>query len=140
MSDDARTGVLQVVATPIGNLEDLSLRAARILRAADLVLAEDTRSARVLLTRVDALGVGDPPNPNRKVRSLFDGNEAGRVDLAIEALAAGQQVALISEAGTPGISDPGARVIRAVLDAGHEPAISARARRRSARCAGSPRR
>lgn len=116
----AGAGVLQVVATPIGNLEDLSLRAARILRSADLVLAEDTRSARVLLTRVDALGAGDPPNPDRKVRSLFDGNEAGRVDLALEALATGQRVALISEAGTPGISDPGARVIRAVLDAGHE--------------------
>jgi 16S rRNA (cytidine1402-2'-O)-methyltransferase len=119
-SDATRAGTLSVVATPIGNLEDLSLRAARILRAADLVLAEDTRSARVLLNRVDALGVGDPPNPERRVKSLFDGNEVGRIDGALAALAAGAQVALISEAGTPGVSDPGARVIRAVIDAGHE--------------------
>jgi 16S rRNA (cytidine1402-2'-O)-methyltransferase len=106
---------LFVVATPIGNLEDLSLRAARILREADLILAEDTRAVRVLLDRADALGAS---NPRRRVRSLFEGNEAGRVDLALEALAADEKVALVSEAGTPGVSDPGARVVRAAIDAG----------------------
>jgi 16S rRNA (cytidine1402-2'-O)-methyltransferase len=109
---------LSVVATPIGNLEDLSLRAARVLREADLVLAEDTRSARVLLDRCDALG--GAPNPKRRVTSLFDGNEASRIDAALAALRAGEKVALISEAGTPGVSDPGARVIRAAIDAGVE--------------------
>ncbi len=107
---------LSVVATPIGNLEDLSLRAARVLREADLVLAEDTRSARVLLDRCDGLAPG--ANPARRVTSLFDGNEASRIDGAIAAMRAGEKVALISEAGTPGISDPGARVIRAAIDAG----------------------
>jgi len=109
-------GTLFVVATPIGNLEDLSLRAARILREADLILAEDTRAVRVLLDRVDALGGG--LNPRRRVTSLFEGNEAARTDVALEALAAGSRVALVSEAGTPGVSDPGARVIKAAIDAG----------------------
>jgi len=109
---------LFVVATPIGNLEDLSYRAARILREADLVLAEDTRSVRVLLDRVDQLGGAGTVNARRRVKSLFEGNEAARVALATEALAAGDKVALVSEAGTPGVSDPGARVVRAAIDAG----------------------
>ena len=94
------------------------MRAARVLREADLILAEDTRSARVLLDRCDALGPG--VNAQRRVTSLFDGNEASRIDPALDALRAGQKVALISEAGTPGVSDPGARVIRAAIDAGAE--------------------
>jgi 16S rRNA (cytidine1402-2'-O)-methyltransferase len=115
-------GTLHVVATPIGNLEDLSARAARILREADLVLAEDTRSARVLLDRADALAppAADKVGAGRRVRSLFEGNEAGRVGEALAALVAGERVALISEAGTPGVSDPGARVVRAAIDAGVE--------------------
>jgi len=118
-------GTLHVVATPIGNLEDLSGRAARILREADLVLAEDTRAARVVLDRADALAPageasGGGAAGRRRVRSLFEGNEAGRVDETLAALAAGERVALISEAGTPGVSDPGARVVRAAIDAGVE--------------------
>ena len=106
--------MLYIVGTPIGNLEDLSLRAARILREADLVAAEDTRSAATLLRHVDGLGA---VNPQRRVISYFEGNEAERSEELVRALAAGQKVAVISEAGMPGISDPGARVVDAPLEA-----------------------
>jgi 16S rRNA (cytidine1402-2'-O)-methyltransferase len=108
-------GTLFIVGTPIGNLEDLSLRAARILREADLIAAEDTRSARFLLTHVDALGAA---NPGRKVISYFEGNEAGRAGELVAALEAGRKVAVISEAGMPGVSDPGAYAIAAAIAAG----------------------
>jgi 16S rRNA (cytidine1402-2'-O)-methyltransferase len=123
-------GTLFIVGTPIGNLEDLSLRAARVLREADLIAAEDTRSARLLLAQVDALGGGagagagaadrpDPaPRPARKVVSYFEGNEAGRAEQLVEALRAGQRVAVISEAGMPGVSDPGSYAIAAAIAAG----------------------
>ncbi|MBA3540302.1 MAG: 16S rRNA (cytidine(1402)-2'-O)-methyltransferase [Deltaproteobacteria bacterium] len=106
---------LFIVGTPIGNLEDLSLRAARILREVDVIAAEDTRSAKHLLTHVDPLG---PINPNRRIVSLFEGNEAERSEqLAVE-LAAGKHVAVISEAGMPGISDPGTRAVAAAIATG----------------------
>jgi 16S rRNA (cytidine1402-2'-O)-methyltransferase len=108
-------GTLFIVGTPIGNLEDLSLRAARILREADLVAAEDTRSARLLLAHADALG---PSNRERKVLSYFEGNEAERAGELAQALRAGQRVAVISEAGMPGVSDPGAYAITAAIAAG----------------------
>ena len=109
------TGTLYIVGTPIGNLEDLSLRAARVLRQADLIAAEDTRSAKTLLAHVDQTG---PVNPARRVTSYFEGNEAGRAAELIEALAAGKAVCVISEAGMPGISDPGARAVAAAAEAG----------------------
>jgi 16S rRNA (cytidine1402-2'-O)-methyltransferase len=109
------TGTLFIVGTPIGNLEDLSLRAARVLREADLIAAEDTRAARHLLTHVDALG---PSNPARRIVSNFEGNEAERADQLARALQAGQRVAVISEAGMPGVSDPGAYAIAAAIAAG----------------------
>jgi 16S rRNA (cytidine1402-2'-O)-methyltransferase len=109
------TGTLFVVGTPIGNLEDLSLRAARVLREVDLIAAEDTRSAKHLLTHVDALG---QVNPIRRVISYFEGNEAEREEELYDALAQGRDVAVISEAGMPGISDPGARAIAAAIEAG----------------------
>src|ERR1043166_3100940 len=108
-------GTLFIVGTPIGNLEDLSLRAARILREADLVAAEDTRAARLLLAHVDALG---PSNPGRRVVSNFEGNEAGRATEVVAALESGARVAVISEAGMPGVSDPGGRAIEAAIAAG----------------------
>ena len=109
------TGTLFIVGTPIGNLEDLSLRAARILREADLIAAEDTRAARLLLGHVDALGAS---NPGRKVVSNFDGNEAERSAEIAEALRGGRRVAVISEAGMPGVSDPGSYAIAAAISVG----------------------
>jgi 16S rRNA (cytidine1402-2'-O)-methyltransferase len=108
------SGVLYIVGTPIGNLEDISLRAARVLREADVICAEDTRSAKTLLTHVDALGA---VNPARQVTSFFEGNEAERASEIVEALLAGKKVAVISEAGMPGISDPGHRGVMAALSA-----------------------
>ncbi|HEX3475252.1 MAG TPA: 16S rRNA (cytidine(1402)-2'-O)-methyltransferase [Kofleriaceae bacterium] len=108
-------GTLFIVGTPIGNLEDLSLRAARVLREADLIAAEDTRVARHLLVHVDALG---PGNPARRIVSNFEGNEAARADEIARALRDGRRVAVISEAGMPGVSDPGAHAIAAAIAAG----------------------
>jgi 16S rRNA (cytidine1402-2'-O)-methyltransferase len=108
-------GTLFIVGTPIGNLEDLSFRAARVLREADLIAAEDTRAARLLLSHVDAHGA---PNPGRKVVSNFDGNEAERSAQIAEALRGGRRVAVISEAGMPGISDPGSYAIAAAIAVG----------------------
>lgn len=108
-------GTLFIVGTPIGNLEDLSLRAARILREADVIAAEDTRAARTLLAQVDALGTA---NPARKVISYFEGNEAERAAELADALKAGARVAVISEAGMPGVSDPGGHAVAAAIEAG----------------------
>lgn len=108
-------GTLYVVGTPIGNLEDLSIRAARVLREADVIAAEDTRSAKTLLAHCDALG---PVNPARRIVSLFEGNEAGRSVALVHALEAGQRVCVISEAGMPGVSDPGARAVAAAVTSG----------------------
>jgi len=101
---------LHLVATPIGNLEDVTLRALRVLAEAELVLAEDTRQTRKLLDRhgVDAKPV-----------SLHGHNEARRAALVLEVLGRGGDVALVSDAGTPLVSDPGERLVRAALDAGH---------------------
>jgi len=109
------SGTLYVVGTPIGNLEDLSLRAARILRSVDVVAAEDTRTAKTLLAHVDVLG---PVNPKRRVVSYFEGNEAARTAELVASLSAGEHVAVISEAGMPTISDPGGYAISAAIEAG----------------------
>jgi len=108
------SGTLFIVGTPIGNLEDLTLRAARVLREADLIAAEDTRSAKTLLHHVDALG---PVNGGRRLISYFEGNEAGRDTEIVDSLRAGKRVAIISEAGMPGISDPGSRAVAAAIEA-----------------------
>jgi 16S rRNA (cytidine1402-2'-O)-methyltransferase len=109
------TGTLYVVGTPIGNLEDLSPRAARVLREVDLIAAEDTRAAKVLLAHADAAGGA---NPARRVVSSFEGNEAARAAELGLALRDGRRVAVISEAGMPGVSDPGARAVEAAIAAG----------------------
>jgi 16S rRNA (cytidine1402-2'-O)-methyltransferase len=109
------SGTLYIVGTPIGNLEDLSPRAARVLREADLVAAEDTRSAKTLLAHADTFGEA---NPARRVISYFEGNEAEREHTITGALADGRKVAVISEAGMPGISDPGHRAVAAAVEAG----------------------
>jgi 16S rRNA (cytidine1402-2'-O)-methyltransferase len=107
---DSRVGTLAVVATPLGDPRDLSPRAAETLRAADLIVAEDTRSARRLLGEI---GAG-----NKTVLSCFDANEAARAAEVAERLRAGATVALVSEAGTPLVSDPGYRVVAAAIAAG----------------------
>lgn len=99
-------GTLYIVPTPIGNLEDITLRALNVLKAVALIAAEDTRSARHLL---DHFQINRP-----KLISLFDANESRRITSLVEALRAGQDVAVVSEAGMPGISDPGFRIIREV--------------------------
>lgn len=101
-------GTLYVVGTPIGNLEDLTFRALRVLGEVALIAAEDTRKARILL---DHYGIHTP------VTSFFEGNEQRKLEPLLAALEQGD-VALISEAGMPGISDPGFSLVRAALDVG----------------------
>jgi 16S rRNA (cytidine1402-2'-O)-methyltransferase len=100
---------LAVCATPIGNLDDVTLRVLRELAEADVVLAEDTRHTRVLLERH---GISARP------LSYHEHNEAKRTAELLPRLEAGERVALVSDAGLPGINDPGARLVRAALDAG----------------------
>src|ERR1700716_4314468 len=100
---------LAICATPIGNLEDVTLRVLTELREADLLLAEDTRHTRGLLERH---GI------KAKLLSYHEHNEAARVAELLPRLQAGERIALVSDAGMPGISDPGMRLVRAALDAG----------------------
>lgn len=100
---------LVVVATPIGNLADLAPRAAEALKSADLVLCEDTRHSRPLLDRVGA---------RARLVSCHAHNEQERGALVVEALRRGERVALISDAGAPALSDPGGRLVEAVVEAG----------------------
>src|SRR5918911_2422946 len=100
---------LAVCATPIGNLEDVTLRVLEELRAADVVLCEDTRHTRVLL---DRHGV------SARLLSYHEHNEAERTAELLPRLEAGERVALVSDAGMPAVSDPGARIVRAARDAG----------------------
>ena len=104
-----RPGTLVLVATPIGNLEDVSARALRVLREADLVAAEDTRHTRKLLSHY-----GIPA----QVVSLHEHNERARAASLIERVLDGQVVALVTDAGSPGIADPGYPVVRAAVAAG----------------------
>jgi 16S rRNA (cytidine1402-2'-O)-methyltransferase len=99
-------GTLYVVATPIGNLEDITLRALRVLREAELLLAEDTRRTRILLDRYEI---------RKRPVSLHAHNEAARCEQALAALRQDHSVALVSDAGTPLVSDPGERLVEAAL-------------------------
>ena len=100
---------LYLVATPIGNLEDITLRALRVLRECDVVAAEDTRRTGQLLRHFEIM---------KPLVSYFAFNEARRSEEIIERLRRGEKVALATDAGTPGISDPGERVVRAAIAAG----------------------
>ena len=100
---------LYLVATPIGNLEDITLRALRVLRECDVVAAEDTRRSGQLLKH---FGLSKP------LLSYFQFNEARRSEEIIERLRRGEKIALVTDAGSPGISDPGERVVRAAITAG----------------------
>lgn len=103
-------GILYVVSTPIGHLDDITIRAVEILRRADLVATEDTRRSRALLTHIGAF-----PKP---LVSCNEQNEAKRARELVAEVKAGKTVALVSDAGTPLISDPGFRVVREAFDAG----------------------
>lgn len=104
-------GILYVVPTPVGNMEDMTYRAVRILKEADVVLAEDTRTSGILLKHFDI---------HNHLLSHHKFNEHGTAAGIVERLLAGQNVALISDAGTPGISDPGFFLVREAVRAGVE--------------------
>ena len=104
-------GRLFIVATPIGNLSDLTARAGDVLAAADHILSEDTRRSGVLLRHIKVRG---------RPLSLHAHNEASRIPGVLRWLSAGDDVALVSDAGTPLVSDPGARLVRAAVEAGHD--------------------
>ncbi len=103
------TGCLHVVATPIGNLEDITLRALRILREVELIAAEDTRRTARLLQHYSI---------STRTTSLHEHNERQKIPALLERLQAGGRVALVSDAGTPVVSDPGARLVAAALARG----------------------
>lgn len=107
-------GTLYVVATPLGNRADLSPRAAEVLRTTPVIAAEDTRTARRLLAELGISVAGD----DRRILSCFDANETARAEEIAALLRGGSDVALISEAGTPLVSDPGFRVVAAAVAAG----------------------
>lgn len=102
---------LYIVPTPIGNLDDITLRAVKVLREVDFVLAEDTRTTSFLLKH---LGI------EQKLRSHHKFNEHATVQMVAETIAAGHDAALVSDAGTPGISDPGFLLVRTCVEAGIE--------------------
>ena len=102
-------GILYIVPTPVGNMEDMTLRAIRILKEADMVLAEDTRTSGVLLKHFDI---------KNHLVAHHKFNEHGTAAGVVERLKAGQTIALVSDAGTPGISDPGFFLAREAANAG----------------------
>ena len=102
-------GTLYLVGTPIGNLEDITLRALRVLKEVTLIAAEDTRRARILARRYEI---------ETPITSYFEGNKLTKLDTVLGALDTGD-VALISEAGMPGLSDPGYELIRAAIERGY---------------------
>jgi len=107
----AQAGTLVLVATPIGNLGDLSPRAVETLRSADVVCCEDTRRTRVLLSAAGIPAGG-------RLRSLHAHNESKRIPEVLAALSEGRTVAVVTDAGTPAVSDPGARLVKAAAEAG----------------------
>ncbi len=107
----ATGGRLFIVSTPIGNLKDITLRAIEILKEADLIAAEDTRHTRILLQHYDI---------RTPTTSYFDFNKEKKIPSLLKRLQGGGTIALVSDAGTPGISDPAYRLVRTCIDAGIE--------------------
>jgi 16S rRNA (cytidine1402-2'-O)-methyltransferase len=100
------TGILYIVATPIGNLEDITLRALETLKRADLIACEDTRVTKKLLDRYEI---------KTQVTSFFQHSKAPKISQILEALKSGKNVALVTDAGTPGISDPGNKLVEQAI-------------------------
>ncbi|HJM43271.1 MAG: 16S rRNA (cytidine(1402)-2'-O)-methyltransferase [Nitrospinota bacterium] len=105
-----RAGVLYVVGTPIGNLEDITLRALKTLAEVDLIAAEDTRRTRKLLSRCEIVG--------KRLESHHDHNKEARTHGLLRRLEQGESVALVTDAGTPGLSDPGYYLVKRAIEAG----------------------
>src|SRR5690606_29740419 len=112
MAEPARRGVLWLVATPIGNLGDLPPRAVDVLARAELVCCEDTRRTGRLLQHAGVHAA--------RLAIANEHTETARLAEVLDVLGGGGDVAVVTDAGTPGISDPGERLVRGVLDAGHE--------------------
>jgi 16S rRNA (cytidine1402-2'-O)-methyltransferase len=105
--DGPGKGILYIVSTPIGNLDDITLRALKILKHVDLIAAEDTRRTRRLLSRFDI---------HTPLVSYFEHNELKKLDKLLSHMKSGKEIALVSDAGTPGISDPGYRLIQQAIE------------------------
>jgi 16S rRNA (cytidine1402-2'-O)-methyltransferase len=109
LSEIIQPGTLYLVATPIGNLEDITYRAVKVLTSVDLIAAEDTRKTKILL---------DHYHISKPMMSYYSYNEQARAPQLIEKLLAGQSIALVSDAGTPGISDPAFHIVQQALENG----------------------
>ena len=107
MEYNKESGILYIVSTPIGNLRDITLRAIDILSGVDLIACEDTRHTRILLSEYEI---------KKKLISYFEYNKIKRIDFILSCLKEGQNIALVSDAGTPGISDPGVSLIKRVIE------------------------
>lgn len=112
------SGTLSIVATPIGNLQDISLRATRTLLTADVIACEDTRKTGLLLQEITKQLSVLPDVKKPRLISFYDQVEADKTPEILELLHAGMHVALVSDAGTPTISDPGFKLVRAAAEAG----------------------
>jgi 16S rRNA (cytidine1402-2'-O)-methyltransferase len=106
-------GILYIVATPIGNLQDITLRAIKVLQSVDVIACEDTRKTGILLSQILPIGVNKP-----KLVSYYEQNELQRIPEVVTAIKDGLNIALVSDAGTPTVSDPGFKLVRECIKEG----------------------
>lgn len=107
---EEKKGILHIVATPIGNMEDITLRALRMLKEADLIVCEDTRVVKKILFKYEI--------ENKSLLAIAEHSDESKIRRIVDTLTAGNDVALVSDAGTPGLSDPGNSVVAAAAEAG----------------------